>query len=171
MIAVAATGTNNIDLEACRRHGVAVSTSAATLSIPCRNMMALVLALSRNLVAYRESVQPGRWHASPQFCFFDHTIRDLHGATLVIVGSGAPGEGVARLAAAFGMGVIKAERKGAAGCRAGYVPFADALAAADVVSLHCPLTAETKGLIRGCRTGRHEADGASHQHGPGRPGR
>lgn len=148
MIAVAATGTNNIDLEACRRHGVAVSNirGYAVHTVP-EHVMALMLALSRNLVAYRESVQAGRWHASPQFCFFDHTIRDLHGATLVIVGSGALGEGVARLAAAFGMGVIKAERKGAAGCRAGYVPFADALAAADVVSLHCPLTAETKGLI------------------------
>lgn len=148
MVAVAATGTNNIDLDACRARGIVVSNirGYAAHTVP-EHALSLMLALSRNLVAYRESVLAGRWQQSEQFCFFDHPIRDLHGAALAIVGSGSLGEGVARLADAFGMRVLRAERKGASACRAGYIPFAEALAAADVVSLHCPLTPESQGLI------------------------
>ncbi|MBK8523837.1 MAG: D-2-hydroxyacid dehydrogenase [Betaproteobacteria bacterium] len=148
MVAVAATGTNNVDLDACRTRGIVVSNirGYAVHTVP-EHAIALMLALSRNLIAYRESVQAGRWQQSEQFCFFDHPIRDLHGATLSIVGGGALGQGVATLARAFGMKVLLAERKGAAVCRAGYVPFAEAVAAADVVSLHCPLNADTQGLI------------------------
>jgi len=148
MIAVAATGTNNVDLDACRARGIVVSNirGYAVHTVP-EHAIALMLALSRNLVAYRNSVQAGRWQESEQFCFFDHPIRDLHGATLAVLGSGSLGDGVVRLAEAFGMHVLKAERKGAPVCRPGYTPFAEALAAADVVSLHCPLTPETQGLI------------------------
>jgi glycerate dehydrogenase len=148
MVAVAATGTNNIDLDACRARGIVVSNirGYAVHTVP-EHALSLMLALSRNLVAYRASVLAGRWQQSEQFCFFDHPIRDLHGATLAIVGSGSLGDGVARLADAFGMRVLRAERKDASACRAGYTPFAEALAAADVVSLHCPLTPETQGLI------------------------
>ncbi len=148
MIAVAATGTNNVDLDACRTRGIVVSNirGYAVHTVP-EHAIALMLALSRNLIAYRDSVQAGRWQESEQFCFFDHPIRDLHGATLAVIGSGSLGDGVVRLAEAFGMRVLKAERKGAAHCRPGYTPFAEALAAADVVSLHCPLTPETQGLI------------------------
>ena len=148
MVAVAATGTNNVDLEACRARGIVVSNirGYAVHTVP-EHAIALMLALSRNLIAYRETVQAGRWQQSEQFCFFDHPIRDLHGATLAIIGSGSLGDGVARLAEAFGMTVLKVERKGANACRPGYVPFAEALATADIVSLHCPLTADTQGLI------------------------
>jgi glycerate dehydrogenase len=148
MIAVAATGTNNVDLDACRARGIVVSNirGYAVHTVP-EHAIALMLALSRNLIAYRDSVQAGRWQESEQFCFFDHPIRDLHGATLAVIGSGSLGDGVVRLAEAFGMRVLKAERRGAAHCRPGYTPFAEALAAADVVSLHCPLTPETQGLI------------------------
>jgi glycerate dehydrogenase len=148
MVAVAATGTNNVDLEACVARGIVVSNirGYAVHTVP-EHAIALMLALSRNLIAYRESVQAGRWQQSEQFCFFDHPIRDLHGATLAIIGSGSLGDGVALLAEAFGMTVLKVERKGANACRPGYVPFAEALATADIVSLHCPLTADTQGLI------------------------
>lgn len=148
MVAVAATGTNNIDLEACRARGIVVSNirGYAVHTVP-EHAIALMLALSRNLIGYRESVQAGRWQQSDQFCFFDHPIRDLHGATLAIIGSGSLGDGVARLAEAFGMKMLKVERKGVAVCRPGYVAFAEALASADIVSLHCPLTADTQGLI------------------------
>ena len=148
MVAVAATGTNNVDLEACRARGIVVSNirGYAVHTVP-EHAIALMLALSRNLIAYRESVQAGRWQQSEQFCFFDHPIRDLHGATLAIIGSGSLGDGVALLAEAFGMTVLKVERKGANACRPGYVPFTEALATADIVSLHCPLTADTQGLI------------------------
>ncbi len=148
MIAVSATGTNNVDLDACRAHGVVVSNirGYAQHTLP-EHVMALLLALSRNLVAWRETLQAGGWQRSDQFCLFDHPIRDLHGATLGLIGSGTLGNGVARLAEAFGMRVLRAERKGAAIVRPGYTAFADVLAEADAISLHCPLSAETAGLI------------------------
>ena len=148
MIAVSATGTNNVDLEACRRRGIVVSNirGYAEHTVP-EHVMALLLALSRNLVAWRETLQAGGWERSEQFCLFDHPIRDLHGATLGLIGSGTLGNGVARLAEAFGMRVLRAERKGAATVRPGYTAFTEVLAEADAISLHCPLTAETTGLI------------------------
>jgi len=148
MIAVAATGTNNVDLDACRARGIVVTNirGYAVHTVP-EHVFMLLLALSRNLVAYREAVAAGRWQRAEQFCFFDYPIRDLHGATLAIVGSGSLGNGVARLAEAFGMRVLRSERKGAATLRAGYTPFAQALREADAISLHCPLTAATRHLI------------------------
>ncbi|MBS1140486.1 MAG: D-isomer specific 2-hydroxyacid dehydrogenase, catalytic region:D-isomer specific 2-hydroxyacid [Proteobacteria bacterium] len=148
MIAVSATGTNNVDLEACQRRGIVVSNirGYAEHTVP-EHVMALLLALSRNLVAWRETLQAGGWQRAEQFCLFDHPIRDLHGATLGLIGSGTLGNGVARLAEAFGMRVLRAERKGAAAVRPGYTAFAEVLAEADAISLHCPLTAETTGLI------------------------
>jgi glycerate dehydrogenase len=148
MIAVSATGTNNVDLDACRARGIVVSNirGYAEQTVP-EHVMALLLALSRNLVAWRETMLAGGWQRAEQFCLFDHPIRDLHGATLGLIGSGTLGNGVARLAEAFGMRVLRAERKGAAIVRPGYTAFVDVLAAADAISLHCPLTAETAGLI------------------------
>jgi glycerate dehydrogenase len=111
------------------------------------HVMALLLALSRNLIAWRETVLAGCWQRSEQFCLFDHPIRDLHGATLGLVGAGSLGNGVARLAEAFGMRVLRAERRGAATVRPGYTAFAEVLATADAISLHCPLNDNTRGLI------------------------
>jgi glycerate dehydrogenase len=81
------------------------------------------------------------------FCFFDNPIGDLHGGVMAIVGRGSLGQGVARLAEAFGMHVLWAERKQAISVRPGYTPFSEALARADVLSLHCPLDAHTRDLI------------------------
>lgn len=148
MIAVSATGTNNVDLAACRARGIVVSNirGYAEHTVP-EHVMALLLALSRNLVAWRETLLAGGWQQSPQFCLFDHPIRDLHGATLGLIGSGTLGNGVARLAEAFGMRVLRAERKGAATVRPGYTAFPEVLAQVDAISLHCPLTPETTDLI------------------------
>jgi len=148
MIAVAATGTNIVDLEACRRRGIVVSNirGYAEHTVP-EHVFSLLLALSRNLFAWRETVQAGRWQQSDQFCLFDHPIRDLHGATLGVIGSGSLGNGVIRLAEAFGMRVLRAEHRAAAVVRPGYTAFAEVLAAADAISLHCPLNDETRGLI------------------------
>lgn len=148
MIAISATGTNNVDLEACRARGIVVSNirGYAEHTVP-EHVMSLLLALSRNLVAWRETLQAGAWQRSQQFCLFDHPIRDLHGATLGLIGSGTLGNGVARLAEAFGMRVLRAEHKNATAVRPGYTAFAEVLATADAISLHCPLTAETTGLI------------------------
>lgn len=148
MIAISATWTNNVDLDACREHGIVVSNirGYAGHTVP-EHVMALLLALSRNLVAWRESLQAGGWQRSEQFCLFDHPIRDLHGATLGLIGAGTLGNGVARLAEAFGMRVLRAERKGAVVIRPGYTGFGEVLAVADAISLHCPLTADTQNLI------------------------
>ncbi len=148
MIAVAATGTNTVDLEACRARGIVVSNvrGYARHTVP-EHVMALLLALSRNLMAWRDSLQAGAWQDSGRWCLFDHPIRDLHGATLGVIGSGSLGEGVVRLAEAFGMRVLRAERRGVVTMRPGYTAFADVLAEADAISLHCPLNAETQGLI------------------------
>ena len=148
MVAVAATGANIVDLDACRGRGIVVSNirGYAEHTVP-EHVIALLLALSRNLMAWRQTLLAGRWQQSEQFCLFDHPIHDLHGATLGLIGSGSVGCGVARLAEAFGMRVLRAERQGAATVRPGYTAFAEVLAAADAISLHCPLADDTRGLI------------------------
>lgn len=148
MVAVSATGTNNVDLAACQRRGIVVANirGYAVHTVP-EHVFAMLLALSRNLFAWRETLQAGAWQRAEQFCLFNHPIRDLHGATLGLIGSGALGDGVARLGEAFGMRILRAERKGATRVRPGYTPFAQVLAEADAISLHCPLTPETQHLI------------------------
>lgn len=148
LVAVSATGTNNVDLDACRARGIVVSNirGYAEHTVP-EHVFALTLALARNLLAWRQSMQAGAWPQASQFCLFDHPIRDLYGATLGLIGSGSLGNGVARLAEAFGMRVLRAERKDARQLRPGYTAFAEVLGEADVVSLHCPLLEETRHLI------------------------
>ncbi|HEX8964420.1 MAG TPA: D-2-hydroxyacid dehydrogenase [Rhodocyclaceae bacterium] len=148
LIAEAATGTDNIDVAWCRAHGVAVCNirGYAAATVP-EHVIALMLALRRQLLAYRADVAAGKWQQSPMFCFFDHPIRDLHGATLGLIGRGSLGEGVARLAEAFGMRILWGERKGVAAVRDGRVSFDAVLAQSDVLSLHCPLNDATRGMI------------------------
>ncbi len=148
MVAVSATGTNDVDLAACQRRGIVVANirGYAVHTVP-EHVFAMLLALSRNLFAWRETLQAGAWQRAEQFCLFNHPIRDLHGATLGLIGSGALGDGVARLGEAFGMRILRAERKGATRVRPGYTPFAQVLAEADAINLHCPLTPETQHLI------------------------
>ena len=148
MIAMAATGADNIDLAACAARAIVVSNvrGYAVHTVPEHALM-LMLALRRSLFDYAADVARGRWAASPNFCFFDHPIADLNGAMLGIVGRGVLGRGVARLAEAFGMSVRFAEHKGAAAVRDGYAPFDAVLREADVLTLHCPLNDATRGLI------------------------
>ena len=148
LIAVAATGVDNVDLDYCRSHNIAVCNTRgyAVNSLPEHALM-LMLALRRNLIAYRNDVKAGRWHEAKQFCLLDHPIGDLKGATLGVVGFGMLGRSMAQLARAVGMEVLVAERKNAREVRAGRVAFEDVLRRSDVLSLHCPLTEETKNLI------------------------
>lgn len=148
MIAEAATGTDNIDLAYCREHGIVVSNirGYAVHTLP-EHVFMMLLALRRNLIGWREDVRAGRWQQADQFCLFTRPINDLYGSTLGLVGHGALGHGVAKLAEAFGMKVLIAERKGAATVREGYTPFDTLLAKADVISLHTPLTPETRHMI------------------------
>lgn len=147
-IAVCATGTNNVDLDYCRAHGIAVSNvrGYAVHAVP-EHVFMLMLALKRNLFAYLDDVRAGRWQEAPQFCLTHHPIEDLHDATLGIVGYGTLGRSVAELAQAFGMRVLIAEHKATAGVRPGYTAFDTVLREADVITLHAPLTPATRHLI------------------------
>ena len=148
MIAVAATGTDIVDLAYCRAHGIVVSNirGYAVHTVPEHAFM-LILALRRNLLGWREDIQAGLWQQTEQFCLFTRPINDLHGSTLGLVGYGSLGHGMRKLAEAFGMRVMVAEHKGAATVRDGYTAFVEVLRAADVISLHTPLAAETRHLI------------------------
>jgi len=148
LIAVAATGVNHIDLEACRARGVAVcNVRHYGDDTVAEHAFMLMMALRRNLPAYQRDVAAGIWQNAAQFCHFGAPIRDLAGATLGIVGGGGIGQALAKRAEAFGMTVWQAERKGAAAVRAGYTAFETVLTQADVISLHCPLNDETRGMI------------------------
>ena len=148
LIAVAATGVDNVDLAYCHSHNIAVCNTRgyAINSLPEHALM-LMLALRRNLIAYRNDIEAGRWHKARQFCLLDHPLGDLKGSTLGIVGFGTLGRAMAQLGQAVGMNVIVAERKNAPAVREGRVAFAELLKRSDVISLHCPLTEETKNLI------------------------
>jgi glycerate dehydrogenase len=148
LIAVAATGTDNVDLEFCREHGITVSNvrGYARETLP-EHVLMLMLALRRNIFAYRDKVQAGAWQRAEQFCVHAAAIHDLHGSTLGLFGHGTLGRGVERLARAFGMRVLVAEHKGAQNVREGRAPFAEVLRRSDVVSLHVPLGVETRRLI------------------------
>lgn len=148
MVALLATGADNIDLQACSARKVVVSNvrGYAVHSVP-EHAISLMLALRRRLFEYATAVRAGRWARSPTFCLLDYPVSDLHGAVLGIVGRGGLGEATARLGAAFGMKVLFAERKGADVVRDGYGAFETVLREADVLSLHCPLDERTRKLI------------------------
>ena len=148
MIAVAATGYDVIDIDTCRERGIAVANirNYAVHTVP-EHTFAMIFALRRNLIAYREDVLRGRWQAQDQFCFFDHPIQDLHGSTLGIFGEGALGQATAAIARALGMRVLFADHPPP---KAPDVEFTDpetVLAQSDIISLHCPLTPASRNFI------------------------
>ncbi|MDA0119383.1 D-2-hydroxyacid dehydrogenase [Vibrio sp. T11.5] len=148
LIAVSATGFNNIDIDYCREQSIAVTNvqGYATQSVP-EHVIGMIFALKRNLIGYHNDIANGEWQRNKQFCFFTHPIGDVAGSTLGVVGSGALGQATAALARAVGMQVIYAEHKGANRCRNGYLPFEQVLMMADVLTLHCPLNERTHHLI------------------------
>ncbi|GHC35761.1 glycerate dehydrogenase [Alcaligenes pakistanensis] len=150
MIALAATGSDNIDLDAARDRQIVVSNirEYAVRSVP-EHVFALIFALRRNICAYRQSVQEGRWQEAQQFCYFDYPIRDLAGSTLGLIGSGSLGQAVATMGRALGMKVIFAQRRGQTivSNADDRLPFEQVLDQANILSLHCPLTAETQNLL------------------------
>jgi glycerate dehydrogenase len=148
LIAVAATGTDNIDLAACRQRGIVVSNirDYAVHTVP-EHAFALILALRRNLIAYRDDVARGLWQKSEKFCLSSHPIRDLHGATLGIFGEGSLGQGVASLARAFGMRVLFADHAPPKAAGIEFTPADKVLEESDIVSLHLPATPQTLNMI------------------------
>lgn len=147
LICISATGTDNVDLEAARRLGIAVCNvpSYSTPSV-AQLVFAMILSLYTRLPDYRRAVAEGRWARSERFCLLDYPIHELAGKVLGIVGYGALGRTVARLAEAFDMEVAVAARPG--GPSGGDRPALEALLPrVDVLTLHCPLTPQTRGLI------------------------
>ncbi|MCP8686917.1 2-hydroxyacid dehydrogenase [Marinobacterium sedimentorum] len=147
LICVVATGTNNVDLEAAQRLGIQVSNCRAYGNDSViQHVFALLLALSTRLLDYHQAVQGGRWQQAGQFCFLDFPIAELAGKTLGIVGYGNLGQGVGRIAEAFGMKVMVAQRPGGP-AEAGRTPLDQLLPQVDVLTLHCPLTEHTRNLL------------------------
>ena len=148
LICVAATGVNNIDLETAReRHiGVCNIVSYCTQSV-VQHVFAVMLSLTHHIAEYQQLLRSGAWRNSPQFCLLDFPIRELAGLTLGIVGLGELGSAVARLGEAFGMRVIAARRPDGGESASDRVPLEQLLRESDVVSLHCPLTHQTRNLI------------------------
>jgi len=144
LIAVAATGTDIVDKQAAKARGITVVNirNYAFNTVP-EHVFAMIFALRRNLIAYREDVRRGVWQTVDTFCFFTHPIHDLRGATLGIVGFGVLGKSLARIAEAFDMTVLATDLVPAPGL----TDLETVLKGSDIVSLHCPLTPETRNMI------------------------
>lgn len=152
-ISVTATGVNVVDLAAARDRGIVVSNAPAygTASV-AQHVFALLLELTQRSGHHAQTVAAGRWSACPDFCYSDFPLVELAGLTLGIVGYGAIGRAVARIGAAFGMRVLastRTPREASDGVE--FVPLDDVFHQADVVTLHCPLTPETSGLVNSRR--------------------
>jgi glycerate dehydrogenase len=147
LVTLAATGTNNVDLEAARERGVAVCNlrDYCTASV-VQHVFGVLLMLTHRLREYDALVRSGAWQRGNQFCLLDFPIRELAGRRLGIVGYGALGKGVAHAARAFGLEVLVANRPGSERLP-GRLDLDALLPQVDVLSLHCPLTPATTGLI------------------------
>ena len=148
LIAITATGTNNVDLEAAKELGVAVKnvTGYSATTVP-EHVLGMIFALKHSLAGWQRDQLMGKWTESKQFCYFDYPITDVKGSTLGVFGKGCLGKEVGRLAELLGMKVLYAEHRNATTCREGYTPFEEVLKQADILTLHCALTETTKNLI------------------------
>lgn len=156
-IGVSATGFNIVDVVAARERNIPVTNvpTYGTRSV-AQMTFALLLELTQRVGHHAQTVREGRWTRSADFCYWDHPLIELDGLTMGIVGYGRIGRAVADLARAFGMRVLVASRSRGAGDESGvrFVALDELLAASDVVSLHCPLTPETRHLIDASRLAR-----------------
>ena len=148
LVAVTATGVNNVDVEAAKQNGTTVcNIRAYGNESVAEHAFMMMITLMRNLPAYQRDVAAGLWENSPFFCHLGAPMRDLNGKTLAIFGRGNIGKTLATYAQAFKMNVVFAEHKNAQSIRDGYVSFDEAIRSADVVSLNCPLTPQTANMI------------------------
>lgn len=161
LIALTGTGSDNVAVETARQRGVAVAnTRGYSTSSLAQHAFALILGLTRQIDGYSALVRRGAWAKSRTFALFDYPVRELSSRTLGLVGFGTLGQAVARLGECFGMRVSVAARVGTPRERVppGRVHFDDLLERADVLSLHCPLTAATKHLIGAAQLKRMKRD-------------
>ena len=148
LVAVTATGVNNVDVEAAKQNGTAVcNIRAYGNESVAEHAFMMMITLMRNLPAYQRDVAAGLWENSPFFCHLGAPMRDLNGKTLAIFGRGNIGKTLTTYAQAFKMNVVFAEHKHAETVRDGYVSFDEAIRSADALSLHCPLTPQTENMI------------------------
>ena len=148
LIALTATGTDNVDLDTAKELGVTVKnvTGYSVTTVP-EHVLGMIFALKHSLAGWLRDQTEAKWAESKQFCYFDYPITDVRGSTLGVFGKGCLGTEVGRLANAVGMKVLYAEHQDTTVCREGYTPFDEVLKQADIVTLHCPLTETTKNLI------------------------
>jgi glycerate dehydrogenase len=147
LVCVAATGTNNVELDALRARGIVVTNVVGYATpIVAQHVFLLMTALCGNFESYRRLVNDGRWQTSRTFSPINYPIAELEGKTLGIVGFGTLGRRVAQLGEAFGMRVLIAARSGQT-VVAPRVALDELLPQVDVLSLHCPLTEQTRDLI------------------------
>jgi glycerate dehydrogenase len=158
LIALTATGVDNVDVAAARSAGIAVThlRDYCTPSV-VQHVIAVLLSLTHRLPEYDRFCKSGEWGRAGQFSVFPYPIRELKGRTMGIVGYGALGQGVATAARAFGMHVLVANRPGGAQ-HPDRADLADLLPRVDVLSLHCPLTPATRGLIGRAEIARMQPD-------------
>lgn len=147
-IGVLATGYNVVDVAAAKARGIVVANvpGYGTPAV-AQHVFALILELAQRVGHHAQSVRAGRWVASADFCYWDFPLVELAGRTLGIVGFGAIGHAVARIGLAFGMKVIASTRTPRAVEGVEFVAMDEVFRRADVVTLHCPLTPETQGLV------------------------
>ena len=149
-ICVSATGYNNVDLEAAQRHSIPVSNvSGYSTSGVVQHVFAAILNVLNRVESYSQQVRQGRWQTSPDFTFYDHSIRELAGLTLGVFGFGSIGQKVAAVAHAFGMKIVATHRHPERD-KVNYVKFVELeelFVASDIVTLHAPLNASTSGII------------------------
>jgi glycerate dehydrogenase len=151
LVALAATGTDNVDLAAARDLKIAVCNvrDYCTASVS-QQVWALILSLNQHVYEFARLTRGGQWSRDETGTVLSLPIRELQGRIFGVVGWGNLGRGAARIAEAFGMRVIIAERPGApqpGAPQPGRVPLAELLKTSDIVSLHCPLNDATRGLI------------------------
>jgi len=147
LIALSATGTDNVDLAAARERGVAVCNVRGYCSRSVmQQVWAMILGLTQRLDEFTRLAKGGSWERGGTFDYFKHPIRELAGLTFGVVGWGELGRAAAGAAQAFGMRVVVANRSGGAR-EPGRFELEEVLAMSDVVSLHCPLNEATRGLI------------------------
>jgi glycerate dehydrogenase len=158
LIALVATGTNNVDLDAARERGVAVCNirDYCTASV-AQHVFATLLALTHGIRQYDRALKAGAWEQAAHFTMLNFPVRELAGRTLGIVGFGTLGRAVARLGQAFGMNVVIANRAGAER-EPGRVDLDELLPIADVLTLHCPVTPATRNMIGAAQLARMKPD-------------
>lgn len=158
LITLTATGTNNVDLAAARAHGVGVCNirDYCTASV-VQHVFAVLLALTHSVREYDRALKAGAWENAEQFTMLNFPVRELAGRTIGIVGFGTLGRGVARVAEAFDMKVLVANRPGAPR-EPGRLDLAEILPRVDVLTLHCPITPETRNLIGAAELKRMKPD-------------